>query len=186
MTSSTAAREYARAHANQFLAELIETLRIPSLSADPAHADDIRRMADWYEAHLKHLGLQKVAVMPTAGHPVVYGEWLGAGPDKPTVLVYGHYDVVPALTEDGWETDPFKPVQKDGKIFLQETEIALADLSPKLQAIAKNGYEEQLFVRADTNVSYGMVMEVMGLFNSAGYRKIGLVTSTEDKAASAN
>ena len=77
-------------------------------------------------------------------------------------------------------------VQKDGKIFLQETEIALADLSPKLQAIAKNGYEEQLFVRADTNVSYGMVMEVMGLLNSAGYRKIGLVTSTEDKAASAN
>ena len=55
--------------------------------------------------------------MQTAGHPVVYGEWLGAGPDKPTVLVYGHYDVVPAAIEDGWDTQPFEPVVKDGKIY---------------------------------------------------------------------
>ena len=64
-----------------------------------------------------NLALQNVQVMPTAGHPVVYGEWLGAGPDKPTVLVYGHYDVVPAAMEDGWETPPFEPVVKDGKIY---------------------------------------------------------------------
>lgn len=62
-------------------------------------------------------GLDNVAVMPTAGHPVVYGEWLGAGVDQPTMLVYGHYDVVPALMEDGWHTDPFEPVEKDGKIY---------------------------------------------------------------------
>jgi acetylornithine deacetylase/succinyl-diaminopimelate desuccinylase-like protein len=49
--------------------------------------------------------------------PVVYGEWLGAGPDKPTVLVYGHYDVVPAAMEDGWESAPFEPVVRDGKIY---------------------------------------------------------------------
>ena len=55
--------------------------------------------------------------METAGHPVVYAEWLGAGPDKPTVLVYGHYDVVPAVLEDGWDTPPFEPVIKDGKIY---------------------------------------------------------------------
>jgi acetylornithine deacetylase/succinyl-diaminopimelate desuccinylase-like protein len=55
--------------------------------------------------------------MPTAGHPVVYGEWLGAGPGKPTVLVYGHYDVAPAALEDGWDTPPFEPVEKDGKIY---------------------------------------------------------------------
>jgi acetylornithine deacetylase/succinyl-diaminopimelate desuccinylase-like protein len=55
--------------------------------------------------------------MPTAGHPVVYAEWLGAGADKPTVLVYGHYDVVPAQLEDGWDTNPFEPVEKDGKIY---------------------------------------------------------------------
>lgn len=92
-------------------------LRIPSLSGDPAHAADVRKMAEWLAAHMQSLGLDKVAVMETAGHPVVYGEWLGAGPDKPTVLVYGHYDVVPATLDDGWDTPPFEPTVKDGKIF---------------------------------------------------------------------
>ncbi len=114
---SDAARDYSRAHAERFRQELHEMLRIPSLSADPAHAGDVRRMAEWLADHMQGLGLEKVAVMETAGHPVVYGEYSGAGPDKPTVLVYGHYDVVPALMEDGWHTDPFEPVEKDGKIF---------------------------------------------------------------------
>ena len=114
---SDAAREYSRAHAERFRQELHEMLRIPSLSADPAHAGDVRRMAEWLAEHMQGLGLEKVAVMETAGHPVVYGEYSGAGPDKPTVLVYGHYDVVPALMEDGWHTDPFEPVEKDGKIY---------------------------------------------------------------------
>ena len=114
---SDAARDYARANGERFRQELHEMLRIPSLSADPAHAGDVRRMAEWLADHFNSLGLDKVAVMETAGHPVVYGEWTGAGPDKPTVLVYGHYDVVPALMEDGWHTDPFEPVEKDGKIY---------------------------------------------------------------------
>ena len=74
-------------------------------------------------------------------------------------------------------------VQADRTIYLQETQIPLEELQPKLQAIAKNGYEEQIFVRADTNVSYGSVMEVMGLLNGAGYRKIGLVTGNIEKKA---
>jgi biopolymer transport protein TolR len=79
-------------------------------------------------------------------------------------------------------TEPlYVTVQADKKIYLQETLIPLAELAPKLLAIAKNGNEEQIFVRADTNVDYGSVMEVMGLLNSAGYRKIGLVTGTIDK-----
>jgi biopolymer transport protein TolR len=71
-------------------------------------------------------------------------------------------------------------VQADGKLFLQETEITNADLLLKLQAIAKNGYDEQLFVRADTSTSYGLVMDVMGQLNGAGFKKIGLVTLTKD------
>jgi len=114
---SDAARTYSRANGDRFLHELFEMLRIPSLSGDPAHAGDVRRMADWLAAHMQSLGLEKVAVMETAGHPVVYGEWMGAGPDKPTVLVYGHYDVVPAEMADGWESDPFEPVVRDGKIY---------------------------------------------------------------------
>src|SRR5262245_55591160 len=115
--SSDAARQYSRANGPRFVQELFELLRSPSLSADPAHADDVRAAAEWLANHLRGLGAEKVAVMPTAGHPVVYGEWLGAGPDKPTVLVYGHYDVVPAAMEDGWDTPPFEPVEKDGKIY---------------------------------------------------------------------
>ena len=72
-------------------------------------------------------------------------------------------------------------VQADKTIYLQETQIPLEELQPKLFAIAKNGYEEQIFVRADTNVNYGSVMEVMGLLNGAGYRKIGLVTGDLEK-----
>lgn len=115
--TTTAARAYARAHIDTFLDELYAMLRIPSLSGDPAYAAEVRRMADWLAAHMRDLGLDNVQVMETAGHPVVYGEWLDAGPDKPTVLVYGHYDVVPAEMEDGWETDPFEPVVKDGRIY---------------------------------------------------------------------
>lgn len=114
---SDRARQYARAHAERFLGELFEFLRIPSLSGDPAHAADVRRAAEWLAAHMRGLGFDGVAVMETAGHPVVYGEWLGAGPDRPTVLVYGHYDVVPAAMEDGWDTPPFEPVIKDGRIY---------------------------------------------------------------------
>ncbi len=115
--SSDAARTYARQHVQRFRRELHELLRIPSVSGDPAYADDIRRAAEWLAEHLRALGLESAAVMPTAGYPVVYAEWLGAGPDRPTVLVYGHYDVVPAELEDGWNTPPFEPVEKDGKIY---------------------------------------------------------------------
>jgi acetylornithine deacetylase/succinyl-diaminopimelate desuccinylase-like protein len=115
--ASDAARAYSRSSSEKFLQELFAMLRIPSLSGDPAHAGDVRRMAEWLAAHMGELCLQNVQVLETAGHPVVYGEWLGAGPDKPTVLVYGHYDVVPAAMEDGWETPPFEPVIKDGDIY---------------------------------------------------------------------
>ncbi len=115
--ASETARQYAREQLPRFVDELFEMLRIPSLSGDPAHAGDVARMAEWLAAHMQSLGLENVRVLPTAGHPVAYGEWLGAGPDKPTVLVYGHYDVVPASIEDGWATEPFEPVIQDGKIY---------------------------------------------------------------------
>jgi acetylornithine deacetylase/succinyl-diaminopimelate desuccinylase-like protein len=115
--SNEKARKYSRDHAERFRHELLEFLRIPSLSGDPAHTDDVKRAAAWLAANLHAMGLKSAKVMPTAGHPVVYGEWTGAGPDKPTVLVYGHYDVVPAAMEDGWDNPPFEPVEKDGKIY---------------------------------------------------------------------
>jgi acetylornithine deacetylase/succinyl-diaminopimelate desuccinylase-like protein len=118
MTSaSERARQYSREEAPRFREELFEMLRIPSLSGDPAHKQDIQRMAEWLADHMRSIGVENVQIMPTKGHPVVYGDWLGAGADKPTVLVYGHYDVVPAQMEDGWNTPPFEPIEKDGKIY---------------------------------------------------------------------
>jgi acetylornithine deacetylase/succinyl-diaminopimelate desuccinylase-like protein len=118
MTSmSDAARQYSRTHAERFRHELHDMIRIPSVSADPAHAGDVQRVADWLANHMRSIGINNVQILPTGGHPVVYGEWLEAGPDKPTVLVYGHYDVQPAAMEDGWFTPPFEPIEKDGLIY---------------------------------------------------------------------
>jgi biopolymer transport protein TolR len=78
------------------------------------------------------------------------------------------------------DTEPLTvSVQPDGKVFLQDTEVELDTLAPKLVAIAKNGYEERIFVRGDRNVDYGQVMKVMGVLNKAGFRRIGLVTEME-------
>jgi acetylornithine deacetylase/succinyl-diaminopimelate desuccinylase-like protein len=115
--SNEKARNYSRRHAERFRHELHEFLRIPSLSGDPARAGDVKKAAEWLAAHLHAIGVESAKVMQTAGHPVVYGSWMGAGPDKPTVLIYGHYDVVPAELEDGWDSPPFSPIEKDGKIF---------------------------------------------------------------------
>ncbi len=133
--SSDQARKYSRSHAERFRHELHELLRFPSLSGDPAHAGDIQHAAQWLAAHLHALGLESARIMPTAGHPVVYGEWLGAGPDKPTVLVYGHYDVVPAAMEDGWDTPPFEPVEKDGKIYARGATDAKGQLFIHVKAL---------------------------------------------------
>jgi acetylornithine deacetylase/succinyl-diaminopimelate desuccinylase-like protein len=118
MVSGTdAARQHSRQNGDTFVAQLTEFLRIPSLSGSPERAADVAAAAEWLAANMRQSGVEHVAVMPTAGHPVVYGDWLGAGPDRPTVLVYGHYDVVPASKSDGWNTEPFEPVIEDGKIW---------------------------------------------------------------------
>ena len=98
------------------LLQLFEWLRIPSVSADPAFADDTRKGAEWLKARLLEAGMTSAEVLETGGHPAVYAEWLGA-PGKPTVLCYGHYDVQPAVLEDGWDTEPFEPVNKDGRLW---------------------------------------------------------------------
>lgn len=110
------AQDYAKTNAAKFREQLHTLIRIPSVSTSPEHASDVKRAAEWLAGQMREIGLQQVEVMPTGGHPVVYGEWLGAG-DAPTVLVYGHYDVQPAHIEDGWDTPPFEPVERDGKIY---------------------------------------------------------------------
>jgi acetylornithine deacetylase/succinyl-diaminopimelate desuccinylase-like protein len=98
------------------LAELVEFASIPSVSTDPAHAADMTAAAQWVAAKLAAAGPLAVRIMPTAGNPVVYGEWLGA-PGTLTVLVYGHYDVQPPDPLDKWQSPPFSPSVRDGRLY---------------------------------------------------------------------
>ena len=102
------ALSFAVAHQDDQIKELKDLLAIPSVSAQPQHKGDIARAAQWLVDHLLAVGMQRAKVMPTAGHPVVYGEWMSAGKDKPTLLIYGHYDVQPADPLELWQSDPFK------------------------------------------------------------------------------
>lgn len=98
--------------------ELIDWLRIPSISTLPAHGDDVRRACDWLVEHLREIGLSHVERIDKEGrHPLVYAEWLEAGSDAPTVLIYGHYDVQPVDPLDLWQTPPFEPAVRGDSLY---------------------------------------------------------------------
>ncbi len=109
-------KDYQQQHQDRFLNELLDLLRIPSISADSQYKGDVARCADAVKASLLQAGCTHAEICPTDGHPIVYGEII-IDPAKPTVLVYGHYDVQPADPLDLWHSGPFEPVIKDGKIF---------------------------------------------------------------------
>lgn len=106
------ALQYAQANRQRFLDELKELASIPSVSTSPEHEPDIQRAAGWLADQLRSLGMEHVEIFPIGGHPVVYGESLGAGPGAPTVLLYGHYDVQPAEPLELWKSPPFEPTQQ--------------------------------------------------------------------------
>jgi len=108
--------DFINVNRDRYIDELKEYLAIPSVSALPQHAGDVRRAAEWTAEALRKAGMQNVRVMDTPGHPVVYGEWLGA-PGKPTILYYGHYDVQPVDPVDLWTTPPFEATVRDGEIY---------------------------------------------------------------------
>jgi acetylornithine deacetylase/succinyl-diaminopimelate desuccinylase-like protein len=107
--------DYLQQNREKSLAELNELLRIPSVSAKSEHRGDTAAAAEWLATRMRDIGLT-VDVVPTAGHPVVLGEWRGAK-DAPTLLIYGHYDVQPPEPLDEWLSPPFEPTVRDGKLF---------------------------------------------------------------------
>jgi len=117
MTHIQTAIEFARQNRERFLEELKTFVSMPSVSTADEHKADVARTAEWVAEQLRALGMTRVAVMPTGGHPVVYGEWLGAGKKAPTVLIYGHYDVQPADPLDLWKSDPFEGVLRGDYFF---------------------------------------------------------------------
>ena len=114
--------EYISANKGRYLEELLELLKIPSVSADPAYKEHLVATAEFVKSKLESAGADLVEIHPTAGHPIVYGEKM-IDPDKPTVMVYGHYDVQPPDPIELWDSPPFEPVIKktalhpDGAIF---------------------------------------------------------------------
>jgi acetylornithine deacetylase/succinyl-diaminopimelate desuccinylase-like protein len=108
--------QYLEQNQDRFVEDLKAALRIPSISAQPEHKADMLRCAEHFAAELRKLGMTRVEVVKTAGHPIVYAEWLGA-PGKPTALLYGHYDVQPPEPLELWTTKPFEPVVRDGKLY---------------------------------------------------------------------
>lgn len=130
------AHEYAASNRDRFMDELQTLLRIPSVSADRTnHSGDVRQAAEWLVEHMQSIGLENVELIDLEGHhPLVYGDWLHAGDDAPTVLVYGHYDVQPAALKDGWDTDPFEPVIKDGKLYARGSSDDKGQMFAQLKA----------------------------------------------------
>jgi acetylornithine deacetylase/succinyl-diaminopimelate desuccinylase-like protein len=109
--------EFVEAHYEEFLTDLQDLLRIPSISTLSEHKGDIRRAAAWLKTHLESVGMTRAEVFETTGHPIVYAEWLNAG-DAPTVLVYGHYDVQPVDdAENQWLSDPFEPEIRGDNLY---------------------------------------------------------------------
>jgi len=110
-------QDYVSDHQDRFIADLLDFVAIPSVSAMTAHRPDVDRAAAWVAARLTAAGAENVSILPTTGHPAVYGDWLHAGPDKPTALIYGHFDVQPADPFDLWDSPPFAPEIRHGCVF---------------------------------------------------------------------
>jgi len=107
---------YLADHDEELIGALFDFLRIPSISALPEHAGDLERAAAWTADRLRHIGVPEVELLPTARHPVIVGRW-HVSDDKPTAMIYGHYDVQPADPFELWETPPFEPTVRDGRIY---------------------------------------------------------------------
>ena len=101
---------------SQYLSELKELLAIPSVSSQSERKPEMHRTAEWLKNHMTNIGLQNVQILETEGHPVVYADWLGAA-GKPTILIYGHYDVQPEDPVDLWKTPPFEATERDGHLY---------------------------------------------------------------------
>jgi acetylornithine deacetylase/succinyl-diaminopimelate desuccinylase-like protein len=108
--------EYIRSHQQRYLQEVKEFLAIPSVSTKPENVPDMERCARWVANHLTQIGMNNARIFPTAGHPIVYADWLNA-PGKPTVLIYGHYDVQPAEPFELWHSPPFEGTVRDGSLY---------------------------------------------------------------------
>jgi acetylornithine deacetylase/succinyl-diaminopimelate desuccinylase-like protein len=134
-TAAAAAIAYLREHDSEHIAQLDEFLSIQSISADPERAGDVRRTAQWIVDELTRIGVERATIHETTHHPIVTAEWLHAGDDAPTVLVYCHYDVQPADPLDEWTSPPFEPRHEDERIYARGAGDDKGQLFQHLKAV---------------------------------------------------
>ena len=127
-------QDYIEREMSRFREDLFDFLRIPSVSVGSEHTADLRDAAEWVAGRLKDAGLD-ASILETPGHPVVLGEWREAGPDAPTVLIYGHYDVQPAEPLEEWESPAFEPTVRDGNVFARGASDDKGQLLIHLEAL---------------------------------------------------
>lgn len=134
VSSPNPALTYVEEHRAAFLEGLKDLLRIPSISTLPEHQEDVKRAARFVADELGRIGLKHVEVIATSGHPLVYGDWLAAA-EKPTVLIYGHYDVQPVDPIELWQSDPFEPVVRNDNLYARGAVDDKGQLYALLKAI---------------------------------------------------
>ena len=129
--------DYAKANQERFLDEYKHLLRIRTISTQPQHAGDVAEAAEWLKAMMLRIGMNKAEVikMPEGRCPLVLGEWDGAGPDAPTILIYCHYDVQPAEVADGWDTEPFEPTIKGERLYCRGSVDSKLHVMSNLKAV---------------------------------------------------
>jgi len=135
---------YAKENREKFLEVLKEFSSIPSISTDPEQKEQMHVAAEWVAAKLRALGVKKVTVFPTEGHPIVYGEMIDASKEKPTALVYGHYDVQPAEPLELWESGPFTPTIRGENIYGRGTTDMKGQILATLNAIESILHGEEM------------------------------------------
>jgi len=135
MSDAQKAIEYVRTNSVRYLNELKEFIAIPSISTLPEHKSDVQRGAEWVAAQLRSMNMDDVQIIPTPGHPVVYGEWLGAGNSAPTIMIYGHYDVQPVDPIELWESDPFDATVRDDYIYARGASDMKGQVLTSLKAV---------------------------------------------------
>jgi acetylornithine deacetylase/succinyl-diaminopimelate desuccinylase-like protein len=134
MTETPAWEQYLSTNRDRYINELLEFIRIPSISALPENSEDVQAAGCWTAGRLERAGLENVAVLPTGGHPVAYGDWLHA-PGRPTILIYGHFDVQPADPLELWDHPPFEPEIIGDRIYARGASDDKGNLMSPITAV---------------------------------------------------
>lgn len=168
---------YIESHRGEFLEALMECLRIPSISVSHEHATEVQRCAEYIRLQLAGLGMHRTEVFQTRRHPIVYAEWMGA-PGKPTVLVYGHYDVQPVDPLNEWLNPPFEPQVRDGDLY------ARGAIDDKGQVYIHLGAIEA-FLKSRGNLPVNLKMMIEGE-EEIGSPNLGLFLKSERRLLDAD